>query len=69
MYASDGGPANVDFSIRHPRQPANDWFKTTIESLHGDSEVTVPPFGPDDDWIVQHFRQISVRQALKHLPV
>ena len=68
-YAPDGHPSNVDFSIRHPRQPAHDWFKTTVESLHDDSTTYVPSFGPDDDWIVQRFREISVTQALERLPV
>jgi hypothetical protein len=69
VYAPDGRPSNVDFTIRQPRQPANEWFETTVESLNGDSEVTVPSFGSDDDWIVQQFRQVSVKQALERLPV
>ena len=68
-YAPDGCPSNVDFSVRHPRQPAHDWFKTTAESLHGDSTTCVPSFGPDDDWILQQFREISIEQALERLPV
>jgi len=69
VYAPDGEPDTVDFSIRQPRQPAIDWFETTVESLHGDSSERLPSFGPADDWIVQQFRQISVDQALQRLPV
>ena len=69
VYAPDGRPSSVDFSIRQPRQPANEWFEATIESLNGDSEVSVPSFGSDDDWIVQQFRQVPVKQALECLPV
>ncbi|ADB62844.1 hypothetical protein Htur_3996 (plasmid) [Haloterrigena turkmenica DSM 5511] len=69
VYAPDGCPSNADFSIRQPRQPANEWFETTVESLNGDSEVSVPSFGCDDNWIVQQFRQVSVKQALERLPI
>ncbi|MBV0926239.1 hypothetical protein KTS45_18690 [Halomicroarcula limicola] len=69
VYAPDGRPSNVDFTIRQPRQPANEWFETTVESVNGDSEVTVPSFGSDDDWIVQQFRQVSTKQGLERLPV
>lgn len=69
VYAPDGRPSNADFSIRQPRQPANEWFETTVESLNDDSEVSVPSFGTDDDWIVQQFRQVSVKQALERLSV
>jgi hypothetical protein len=69
VYAPDGRPNNVDFSICQPRQPANEWFETTVESLNGDSEGSVPSFGSDDDWMVQQFRQVSVTQALERLPV
>lgn len=68
VYASDGSPNTVDFSIHQPRQPANKWFETTVETLNGDSEVSVPSFG-SDDWIVQQFRQVSLPEALERLPV
>lgn len=69
LYAPDGHPSDAEFSIRQPRHPAADWFETTLESLDDDSAVRVPAFGPDDDWIVQQFREISTEQALERLPV
>ncbi|PSP94852.1 hypothetical protein BRC91_04115 [Halobacteriales archaeon QS_4_62_28] len=69
LYAPDGCPSNADFSIHQPRQPANDWFETTIESLNADSDVSIPSFGSDDNRIAQQFREISVKQALERLPV
>ncbi|QHS18061.1 hypothetical protein GWK26_13365 [haloarchaeon 3A1-DGR] len=69
VYAGDGRPSNVEFSIRQPRQPVQEWFETTVESLPDGSKVSVPSFGSDDDWIVQQFRQVSVKRALKRLPV
>lgn len=69
VYAPDGRPRHVDFSIRQPRHPAEEWFETTVESLTGDSEGRVPPFGSDRNWILQQFRQVSVKQALERLPV
>lgn len=69
VYAPDGRPSNVDFSIRQPRQPANDWFETTVESLPGDDEARVPSFGSDDDRIEQQFQQVPLEQALERLPV
>lgn len=67
VYAPDGRPSNTDFSIRQPRHPADEWFETTVESLNGDPEISVPSFGSDDDWIVQQFLQISVTQAIERL--
>jgi len=69
LYAPDGRLSSADFSICQPRQPATDWFETTIESLNGDSTVSIPSFGPDDERIVQQFRQISIEKALERLPV
>jgi len=69
VYDPDGYPSTADFSIRQPRKPANEWFETTVESLNDASEVSVPSFGSDDNWIVQQFRQVSVTQALERLPV
>lgn len=69
VYAQDGRPSNVEFTIRQPRQPARGWFETTVESINGDSEVHIPSFGSDDDWIVQQFRQVSVEQAVARLPI
>ncbi|WP_144905962.1 hypothetical protein [Halobellus captivus] len=68
VYAPDGRPSNAEFSIRQPRQPAREWFETTVESLTGDSEVSAPSFGSDDDWIDQQFREVSVEQAFERLP-
>ncbi|WP_081927451.1 hypothetical protein [Halobellus rufus] len=69
VYASDGHPSNGVFSIRQPHQPARKWFEATVESLGGESAVSIPSFGADEDWIVQQFRQISTDQALERLPV
>lgn len=68
VYAPDGRPSDAEFSIRQPRQPTNNWFEATIESLDGKSEEGVPAFGSSDDSIVQQFRPISVEQALERLP-
>ena len=68
-YAPDGRPSDAEFSIRQPRQPTDDWFETTIESLDGETEVCVPSFGSGDDSIVQQFRRVSVEQALERLSV
>lgn len=69
VYAPDGRPSDAAFSIRQPRQPASDWFETTIESLNAKPEEDIPAFGSDDDWIAQQFRRISAEQALERLPV
>ena len=69
VYAPDGRPNSVDFTIRQPSHPANEWFKTTVESISGDAEGSVPSFGSDSDWIDQRFQQVSVGQALERLPV
>jgi hypothetical protein len=69
VYSPNGRPSDAEFSIRQPRQPTNDWFKATIESLDSELEEDVPAFGSDDVWIVQQFRRVSVEQALERLPV
>jgi len=69
VYAPDGRPSNGEFSVRQRRQPAREWFETTVESVTGDSEGSVPSFGSNDNWIVQQFRQVSVEQALERLPI
>ncbi|MBB6647820.1 hypothetical protein H5V44_16270 [Halobellus sp. MBLA0160] len=69
VYAPDGRPSNGEFLIRQPHQPASEWFEATVESLTGDSEVSVPSFGSDNDWIDQQFQEVSVEQAVERLPV
>jgi len=69
VYAPDGRPSEAEFSILQPRRPVNDWFETTVKSTDSASEESVQSFGSSDDWIVQQFRRVSVKQALERLPV
>jgi hypothetical protein len=69
VYAPDGRPSDAEFSIGQPRHPADEWFDTTAESTDGESEASVPSFGSDDNWMVQQFQRVSMKQALARLPV
>lgn len=69
VYSPDGRLRDAEFSIRLPRQPPNDWFETTRESVDGETEGCVPSFASDDSGLIQQFRTVSVTQALDRLPV
>ena len=67
VYAADGRPADAEFAIGQPREPAEDWYETTANSVAAGTD-TLPSFGPHEDRIVQHFRHISLEAALSRLP-
>lgn len=69
VYAPDGRPSESDFSISLPRRPAEEWFESTAHSVDSVAESeTSTSFGVSDSQIVQHFRRVSLEQALSHLP-
>ncbi|WP_254538662.1 hypothetical protein [Halomarina litorea] len=69
VYSPDGCLDEAEFSISQPRHPTEGWYEATVESVGTESETSIPSFGPNDDWVVQQFRTVSLQEALARLPV
>ncbi|WP_336022360.1 hypothetical protein [Halobellus salinisoli] len=68
-YAPDGDLDDAEFSIRHPRQPAEEWYRAVFESAGGGSAAyRTPSTTSGGEEITQGFRRISVERALTSLP-
>ncbi|MFB6228929.1 MAG: hypothetical protein ABEH88_10280 [Halobacteriales archaeon] len=71
LYASDGQPDKGVFTIRLPRTPTEDWYQTTFDSMGATTEKERPPHlktQSSNGQIHQEFQQITLEQALSHLP-
>jgi hypothetical protein len=69
MYAREEQLEAPDFVIQQPRQPAGDWYETTIDSLDEPPATNRSrPLTDDETPLVQGFRRIQFETALAHLP-
>lgn len=69
LYAPDGHPTDAKFSIHQPRNPTEDWYQKTVESVATTTNSsTNPSIESEDSHIRQEFRQIPVDEALSRLP-
>jgi hypothetical protein len=69
LYAPDGQPSDPGFSIRQPRRPTEEWYRTIVRSVAAAPETHARPFGSGDGHVTQSFRRLPLERALARLPV
>ena len=69
-YAIGGQSGEREFSIGLPRQPAEDWYTATVDSLEDSSTTNRQPVVESSDGrITQRFRCVGLGTALSRLPI
>lgn len=66
-YAPDGDLDDADFSIRLPREPAERWYRETVETTAA-PEARFEPALADEATITQQYQRVDLETALSALP-
>lgn len=70
LYGPSGQLGGDGFEVSLPRQPVEDWFETTVESMaEPPTEGTMRPRGSRQEQITQRYRRIALEAALERLPL
>ena len=66
-YAPDGDLADAGFSIRLPRDPAEEWYRATAATTDAPGARFEPALA-DETGITQRYRRVGLEEALAALP-
>lgn len=66
-YATDGDLRDADFSIRLPRDPAERWYRETVETTDSPAAGFDPALA-DETHFTQRFERVTLEEALSALP-
>lgn len=70
LYAPSGRLDGDGFEVSLPRQPVEDWFEATFESMDvPPEEGTIPPGATRRERVSQRYRRIALEEAIERLPL